>query len=58
MTHDDATITTTILDRLMHRCAMLDFEGKSYQLKEAAARIAETDDSSPSLIHEFSALHV
>lgn len=36
----DATTATTILDRLMHRCAMLEFEGKSYRLKEAAARIA------------------
>ena len=26
----DATMATTILDRLMHRCAMLEFEGKSY----------------------------
>jgi len=32
MTHDDATMTTTMLDRLMHRCAMLDFEGKSLGL--------------------------
>ena len=24
----------------MHRCTMLEFEGKSYRLKEAAARIA------------------
>ena len=31
---------TTILDRLMHRAVMLEFEGKSYRLKEAAARIA------------------
>ena len=38
----DATMATTILDRLMHRCAMLEFEGKSYRLKEAAARIAIT----------------
>ena len=28
------------LDRLMHRAAMLEFEGKSYRLKEAASRIA------------------
>lgn len=35
----DATMGSTILDRLMHRCAMLEFEGKSYRLKEAAARI-------------------
>ena len=40
----DATMATTILDRLMHRCAMLEFEGKSYRLKEAAARIAVTPE--------------
>ena len=41
----DATMGTTILDRLMHRAVMLEFEGKSYRLKEAAARIAiNTDD--------------
>jgi DNA replication protein DnaC len=42
----DATMATTILDRLMHRCAMLEFEGKSYRLKEAAARIAVSAVSS------------
>ena len=36
----DLTMASTILDRLMHRCTMLEFEGKSYRLKEAAARIA------------------
>jgi DNA replication protein DnaC len=36
----DNTMSTTILDRLMHRSALLEFEGKSYRLKEAAARIA------------------
>ena len=36
----DNTTATTILDRLMHHAAMLEFEGKSYRLKEAAARIA------------------
>lgn len=36
----DATMATTILDRMMHRAAMLEFEGKSYRLKEAAARLA------------------
>ena len=41
----DATMATTILDRLMHRCAMLEFEGKSYRLKEAAARIALNPES-------------
>jgi DNA replication protein DnaC len=41
----DATMATTILDRLMHRCAMLEFEGKSYRLKEAAARIVLNHDS-------------
>lgn len=42
----DATMATTILDRLMHRCNMLEFEGKSYRLKEAAARIAVSPESS------------
>ena len=42
----DATMASTILDRLMHRCAMLEFEGKSYRLKEAAARIAVSPESS------------
>lgn len=42
----DATMATTILDRLMHRCAMLEFEGKSYRLKEAATRIAINPESS------------
>jgi DNA replication protein DnaC len=36
----DNTMGTTILDRLMHRSALLAFEGKSYRLKEAASRIA------------------
>jgi hypothetical protein len=40
----DATMATTILDRLMHRCAMLEFEGKSYRLKEAAARLVISPD--------------
>ena len=42
----DATMATTILDRLMHRCAMLEFEGRSYRLKEAAARIAISPETS------------
>ena len=42
----DATMATTILDRLMHRCAMLEFEGKSYRLKEAAARIVISPETS------------
>ena len=40
----DATMGTTILDRLMHRAVMLEFEGKSYRLKEAAARLALNTD--------------
>ena len=42
----DATMATTILDRLMHRCQMLEFEGRSYRLKEAANRIAISPESS------------
>ena len=42
----DATMASTILDRLMHLCTMLEFEGKSYRLKEAAARIAINPEAS------------
>ena len=42
----DATMATTILDRLMHRCTMLEFEGRSYRLKEAAARLAISPEPS------------
>lgn len=41
-----ATMATAILDRRMHRWAMLDFEGKSYRLKEATGRIAINPESS------------
>jgi len=37
-------MATTILDRLMHRRAMLEFEGKSYRLKEASARLLTSSD--------------
>ena len=37
----DMTMATTILDRLMHRAALLEFEGRSYRLKEAASRLTK-----------------
>jgi DNA replication protein DnaC len=43
----DATMASTILDRLMHRCVMLEFEGKSYRLKEAAARVTGLTQLAP-----------
>lgn len=36
----DTVCAGTILDRLMHRGNLLRFEGKSYRLKEAAAKLA------------------
>jgi DNA replication protein DnaC len=42
----DTNMACTVLDRFMHRCAILEFEGKSYRLKEAAARIATSPESS------------
>lgn len=42
----DTTMAATILDRLMHRCEMLEFEGRSYRLKEAATRIAISPETS------------
>ncbi len=38
----DNTMATAILNRLMHRSHLLEFEGKSYRLKEAATRFAQT----------------
>ena len=35
----DNTMSTTILDRLMHRSALLAFEGKSYRMQQAATRL-------------------
>jgi DNA replication protein DnaC len=36
----DAALTTTVLDRLMHRSVLAEFQGRSYRLKEAAGRLA------------------
>ena len=36
----DNIMATAILDRLMHRNHELEFEGKSYRLKEAAENLA------------------
>ena len=36
----DNTMATTILDRLMHYCHLLEFDGRSYRLKEAAEALA------------------
>ena len=41
----DNAMATTILDRLMHRSAMLEFEGKSYRLKDAAERLVRKSSS-------------
>ena len=36
----DVVVVTPLLDRLMHHAHLLKFEGKSWRLKEAAARVA------------------
>jgi DNA replication protein DnaC len=41
----DAALTTAILDRLMHRSVLVEFNGRSYRLKEAANRLAKGDRS-------------
>lgn len=41
----DAVVVTPLLDRLMHHGHLLKFEGKSWRLKEAAARIAKRASS-------------
>ena len=37
----DVVVVTPLLDRLMHHGHLLRFEGKSWRLKEAAARVAK-----------------
>ncbi|WP_354494847.1 ATP-binding protein, partial [Mesorhizobium robiniae] len=41
----DNTMSTTILDRLMHHCHLLEFDGRSYRLKEAAEALARETKS-------------
>ncbi|WP_247390018.1 IS21-like element helper ATPase IstB [Bradyrhizobium sp. 143] len=41
----DNTMSTTILDRLMHHCHLLEFDGRSYRLKEAAEALARKTES-------------
>lgn len=44
--NDDARLTAALLDRLTHRCHLLQFRGNSYRFRESLAR-ASTDDRSP-----------
>ena len=37
----DVVIVAPLIDRLMHHGHLLKFEGKSWRLKEAAARLAK-----------------
>ncbi|MGY2843459.1 DNA replication protein DnaC [Bradyrhizobium sp. USDA 4509] len=41
----DNTMSTTILDSLMHHCHLLEFDGRSYRLKEAAEALARETKS-------------
>ena len=41
----DNTTSTTILDRLMHRSHLLEFQGRSYRLKEAASRFVHQPEN-------------
>ena len=41
----DATLTTAILDRLLHRSVLVEFRGKSYRLNQAANRLANANPS-------------
>jgi DNA replication protein DnaC len=41
----DVVVVTPLLDRLMHHGHLLKFEGKSWRLKEAAARAAQRGES-------------
>jgi len=41
----DAALASTVLDRLMHRSTLIEFQGRSYRLKEAANRLATQQSS-------------
>lgn len=41
----DVVVVTPLLDRIMHHAHLLKFEGKSWRLKEAAARVAKRSNS-------------
>jgi DNA replication protein DnaC len=41
----DVVVVTPLLDRIMHHAHLLKFEGKSWRLKEAAARVAKRANS-------------
>jgi DNA replication protein DnaC len=41
----DATLTSAILDRLLHRSVLVEFRGKSYRLNPAAKRLAIANPS-------------
>jgi hypothetical protein len=40
----DVVVVTPLLDRLMNHAHLLKFDGKSWRLKEAAARVAKRDE--------------
>lgn len=41
----DTALASTLLDRLMHRSRLLEFNGRSYRLKEASLRLAQETKS-------------
>jgi len=41
----DTALATTILDRLMHRSVLAEFQGRSYRLRQAAGRLAKTPET-------------
>jgi hypothetical protein len=55
----DVVVVTPLLDRLVHHGHLLKFEGESWRLKEAAARVAKRTSSNyiplvpPSGVEEF-----
>jgi DNA replication protein DnaC len=41
----DVVVVAPLLDRLMHHGHLLKFEGRSWRLKEAAARVAKQTET-------------
>ena len=45
--NDDARLTAALLDRLTHRCRLLQFQGESYRFRERLASLPAKPESRP-----------
>lgn len=46
----DKTLTTALLDRLLHHCHVIDIKGESYRMKKKENRSSSTPDAIPKVV--------